>query len=75
MALAKAEGLLYVETSAKDGTGVEEAFARTAREVLGRTHGGEGKDGKKVSRTQKAIAKMSSGVFADVIGMLRRRIS
>lgn len=47
MALAKAEGLLYVETSAKDGTGVEEAFARTAREVLGRTHGGEGKDGKK----------------------------
>jgi hypothetical protein len=43
VALAKAEGLLYVETSAKDGTGVEEAFSRTAREVLHRMHGDEGK--------------------------------
>lgn len=49
-ALAEAEGLLYVETSAKDGSGVEAAFARTAREVLGRmrARGEAGTGGKKV---------------------------
>ncbi|ODN80357.1 hypothetical protein L202_02618 [Cryptococcus amylolentus CBS 6039] len=33
---ARQNGLLYVETSAKNGWGVEEAFEMTAREILGR---------------------------------------
>jgi hypothetical protein len=47
---AKENGLLYVETSAKEGWGIVEAFERTAKEVLKR-HGEEElrRRGKKVS--------------------------
>lgn len=37
---AKQHGLLYVETSAKEGWGVEEAFEKSAREVLERIQKG-----------------------------------
>ncbi|WVF69883.1 hypothetical protein IAT40_004666 [Kwoniella sp. CBS 6097] len=38
---AKEHGLLYVETSAKEGWGVVDAFEWTAREVLGKVRKGE----------------------------------
>jgi len=57
VALAKAEGLLYVETSAKDGSGVEEAFSRTAREVLHRMHG----DGDRRASKQDIVRIGSKG--------------
>lgn len=37
---AKQHGLLYVETSAKEGWGVEDAFEKSAREVLERIQKG-----------------------------------
>jgi Ras-related protein Rab-2A/Rab family protein len=46
---AKQHGLLYVETSAKEGWGVVEAFEWTAREVLERV-GRRELESRKVSR-------------------------
>ena len=40
-AFAKQNGLLYIETSAKEGWGVVDAFERSAREVLRRLNESE----------------------------------
>ncbi|WVR04522.1 hypothetical protein IAU60_001526 [Kwoniella sp. DSM 27419] len=52
---AKQHGLLYVETSAKEGWGVEDAFEWTAREVLEKVKKGE------VERKQPGGVKLTGG--------------
>jgi hypothetical protein len=57
---AKEHNLMYVETSAKEGWGVVEAFEKTAREVLKR-HGKEelARRGKKVSFAIQVAGRFS----------------
>jgi hypothetical protein len=55
---AKQHGLLYVETSAKEGWGVEDAFEKSAREVLERIQKGAFET-RKVSRSHNEPANVS----------------
>lgn len=53
---AKENGLLYVETSAKEGWGIVDAFERTAKEALKRHNEEE------LSRRKVSLCAMCGGV-------------
>lgn len=57
---AKQHNLLYVETSAKEGWGVVDAFEQTARQILERVEKGEF-ERKKTSGVNLATAKTKGG--------------
>jgi hypothetical protein len=61
---AKQHGLLYVETSAKEGWGVVDAFEWTAREVLDR-----------VSKAEMERRKVSNSVWSMVSARVSRMAS